>query len=355
MKNTLKKVALILFAVTLATCRKSVNTESFVNEDDNVSSTRAVSTLQATRTIGDVTRHFDLYIPTLITNVRGWEQQYGYFGLWMPSSRRLYLIDGQWQVGYNCPIGNDAPQVPNGQNDFIIDKSVDGIVDITCIGCYTFAGITEVTVFKLDANGYATQTSTFQKQQYDLESTDFIDTYDYNIHQYYAWDTMFIQAKTFDRYYNYAPIPGTLTPDPGNYIVVVQVDPDQLTADYNKSNNVTSLPLTIDAGMGVNSIPILNTNLLSSMKLKPVTNLTGVYQAKNIKKVFLDWDCPYHLPLYIRHWFTVYKNGVLLADNLTNSDFIDNVPASFKTANYTVFINVPGFSKSIGVNKTINK
>lgn len=245
--------------------------------------------------------------------------------------------DGSKVLQYNCPIGNIAPQVASNKNDFVADMSEDGIV--TGSGGYAFKGFLYRALFQ---NGLPVDVPV--KEIFYTQSTDFRNGYNFNLHRDYDYDTMYIGAQAADLYANKVILQQNAdgSVKDGKYLLVIEINPDKLIYETNYNNNVATLPFTIQGGVASVDLSVINEN-----HTQPATNLIGHYEGRNVKKVFLDWDCPYHLPVYVKHWFTIKKNGVVIADNVINSDYADAVSGNFKSAVYEVSINVPGLGQSV--------
>lgn len=265
----------------------------------------------------------------------GWENGYGIrytgtnFGIRSAADGTKHLI-------YNCPIGNKAPQRADHKSDLVIDMIADGIV--TGTGGYAFKGFLGRALFQ---NGLPV--FPVVKEVFRVENSDYTNGFNYSLEGHYGADTMAIGARAADNYTNRARVVQNEdgSAKDGKYLLVVEINPDRLVYETNYDNNISTLPFTVQSGAAALDLSATDEN-----KTHPATGLTGV-RAKG--RILLDWECPYHEPIYVKHWFTIYKNGVLLKDNIEDSNYEDK---GGKKAEYTIFINVPGLGRSPGTSIT---
>lgn len=284
------------------------------------------------RTIGDIARTPDLIIETMSNEYDGYSTGFGLH--YTASNFSVYQSNLKWYLRYNCPIANIAQQ--GTQNDFVVDMSNDGIPIGS--GGYNFPGLLAISIFQDGLPVFPVKKETFQNQ-----TTAFKNNYNWNIHTTYQWDTAFIHAQGADRYINTVQVKGSDTPEDSKYLVVVEVNPELFIRESRYDNNVSVLPARISDGIGY-----LDFSATDENKTRSATNLTGIYNGKGKSKhVALDWDCPYHEPIYVKHWFTVKRNGIIIAENLHDSQYSDPVTGNFRVAKYEVIVNVPGLGASL--------
>ena len=235
-------------------------------------------------------------------------------------------------VSYDCPIENISAQ--GKENDFVLDLSDNGTANGSG---YYIDGLLSLALFQ---NSLPVMPEL--KQSFQLQTTSVKVGYDWKLHTNYQWDTSFIHAQALDKYRNMVRVPE----GNGTYILAVQVNPNKKFFETDYTNNVSTLPFRIE-----NDAIYLEPTLTG--KALPVTDLTATYSLRGKdKNVFLDWECPYHEPIYVTHSFTIYKNGVLLADHIHESNFTDYVKGSTRNiSTYEVFINVVGLERSEGTKK----
>lgn len=326
----MKNLTLIIFAVILiASCKKQLDEDFAVTKREEVPQAEVTG-----ESIGISGQSPDLIIEELSYeySANGWPDGYGIrytgtnFGIRTNSDGTKYLL-------YNCPVANIAPQQADHKTDLVIDMIADGIAIGT--GGYAFKGFLGRALFQ---NGLPV--FPVIKEVFRVENSDYRNGFNYALEKYYSGDTMAIGAQAADNYSNRAKVLQNEdgSAKDGKYLLVVEINPDRLIYETNYDNNISTLPFKVQNGIATVDLSAIDEN-----KTQPATELTGV-RAKG--KIYLDWECPYHEPIYVRHWFTVYKNGALLADNLLSSQFVDK---GGKKATYTIFINVPGLGRSAGV------
>ncbi len=330
----MKKTVFILIAILISSC----------SPDEQIIST-------SSNKIGDVTKTPDLYIPELEAGWVYWDDGFGLgnppydngtYGIsYSPITFNSTIRDTV--VTYTCPIANGASLDYSGQNDFVINKAEDGFVNGS--GGYYYLGMISITTFK---NGLPV--GQVIKTSFDIEATDSKIGYNpdlqinYNAPFFPNAPFMFIPAQTADVYTNRAIARS------GKILVVVEVNPDLEVHESNYNNNVSSLPLNVTIGTSANNLlgsAVKDESARLENKTHPPTNVivTKKFTGKD-KFVKLDWECPYHEPIYVKHWFTVKKNGVVVADKIDNSDYTEIIRGNYTTSTYQIIINVVGLGAS---------
>jgi hypothetical protein len=315
----MKKTIILISTLLLLSCSAD---EQFINEETHSK-------------IGDVLKTPDLYIPEFETD---WQFRPNGYGI-----RKPILNDGTFRISYtttnfggtvldtvitySCPIANKAPQTINGQNDFVVNKVEDGIVD--GYGDYNFQGLLSITSFQ---NGLPI--GQVIKQTFDVDPTDLKSDYNFQYEILYDEPFMSIPARTADMYINRAIVKS------GKVLVVVEVNPDGLINEPNRTNNVSTLPINVTINGTSNEFlgsAVLDMSVIDENKTVPPSDfiVTKNFQGRN-KFVKLDWHCPYHEPFYVKHWFTVKKNGVVVADKIDHSEYVETVKGNYQNSVYTV-------------------
>jgi hypothetical protein len=317
----MKKTIILISALLLFSCSAD---EQFAKEETHSK-------------IGDVLKTPDLYIPEFETD---WQFRPNGYGI-----RKPILNDGTFRISYaptnfggtvldtiityNCPIANKAPQTANGQNDFVVNKVEDGIVD--GYGDYNFQGLLSITSFQ---NGLPI--GQVIKQTFDVDPTDLKSDYNFQYEILYGDPFMSIPARTADLYINRAIVKS------GKVVVVVEVNPDGLINEPNQSNNVSTLPINVTINGTSNEFlgsAVLDLSALDENKTIPPSEITYTRtRSKGKTYVFLDWHCAYHEPIYAKHHFTVKRNGIIVYDNQDISQFTDVINGNPQIVNYEITI-----------------
>ena len=230
-------------------------------------------------------------------------------------------------ITYSCPIANIAPQVADGSTDFVVDKVASGIANGS--GGYDFPGLLSITTFQ---NGLPV--GQVIKQTFDVSPTHVKNDFDWTLENYYDEPFMAIPARTADMYTNRAIVRS------GKQVIVVEVNPDGLFEETDTTNNISTLPINVTISGASNELlgtAVLDLSALDENKTIPPSEIvvTKNFQGRN-KFVKIDWHCPYHEPIYVKHHFTVRKNGVIVADKIDHSEFTDFVKGNFTSATYTI-------------------
>lgn len=299
--------------------------------------------------IGDPTKTPDLRIEEFAPT--GKYQGEGTIGLRVPlfnsATYAIYPTEktNQPYLLYGCIIENAAPIDYSGQNDFVVCKPCDGIEN-TLTGNYEFPGIISIVTYQ---NGLPIAETI--KQVFDIFPTYFTAGYDFN--QQIRWDYpngiynpdyMFIAAGTADKYNNRAFV------KEGKNLIVVEVNPDLKITETNYNNNVSTLPVNVGpiaftTSSGIMGKASLDLSAIEENKAHAVINLTAVISRK-YKTLTLDWDCPYHEPFYVKHYFTIKENGVVIADKVEHSEFVKTYKGNLRQATYEVTVTVVGLGTS---------
>jgi hypothetical protein len=319
--------------------------------------------------IGDENRSPDLYIPQLEQDWQGWTNgmglwnppyklvNYGYLGLTQDS----YIVtiprgETEPHMSYPCFIANgaDYKNNPNGKNDFVSDRSEDGIQEE--VGSdYIFPGMLSIVTFQ---DGLPI--GEVKKQSFWVEPSDAKVGYNWDYpedggdRRVYDNDTMSIPAGTADLYSNEAKVRH------GKNLIVVEINPDLLITESNYNNNVSVLPVNVNltpvAGTGWIGIATLDTSAIEANKTHPAKDVVVTKNFKGASKyITIDWQCPYHEPIYVKHWFTLKKNGVVVKDKFDESIYTDYVSGSFKSATYEITIHVTGLGSSPPTTITVKR
>ncbi len=232
-------------------------------------------------------------------------------------------------VTYSCPIANIKEQRADGSTDFVVDKVASGIANGN--GGYDFPGLLAITTFQ---NGLPV--GQVIKQTFDVSPTHVKNDFDWTLENYYDEPFMAIPARTADMYTNRAIVRS------GKQVVVVEVNPDGLFEETDTTNNITKLPLNVVLN-GTTNENLGYATVDESAYLENVTIpaseivVTKNFQGRN-KFVKIDWHCDYHEPIYVKHHFTIRKNGVIVADNFDLSEYTDFVKGNFTSATYSITI-----------------
>jgi hypothetical protein len=236
---------------------------------------------------------------------------------------------------YSCPIANIAQQMADGSTDFVVNKEEDGFVNGS--GGYNFEGMLSITTFQ---NGLPV--GEVIKQTFDVTPTHTKLDFNYLLENYYEEPFMAIPARTADMYTNRAVVRS------GKQVVVIEVNPNLLINESNYENNISTLPINVTiTGTDNNFLgtAVLDLSALAENQTIPPSDLRAP-RSRNKGKTYvaLDWNCPYHAhrptpesePIYVKHYFTVKRNGVAIATNLEHSEFTDVINGNPQTINYTI-------------------
>jgi len=301
--------------------------------------------------IGIVNTLPSIYIPEHEFHWNGLEESG--LGLWSAGTYSVTkTIANDTTLNYSCWVANKKGPDGNfdysGASDFVVKMSEDGIPINPLSGDYNFPGMLSITTFQ---NGLPI--AQVEKQRFYVTPTDFMIGHDYFAMRQYGADTMSIPCGTSDEYVNRAKVRG------GKNLIVVEINPDKLIVERDYTDNVSVLPVNVTfgtfAGVRVGT-GVLDHSAILENQAHPVTNIvpTKNFQGAN-KFVSLDWDCPYHEPIYVKHWFTIKKNGNILADNIESSNFTEKIKGSYRTSVYEVFVTVKGLGTSLATTITVTR
>jgi hypothetical protein len=293
----------------------------------------------------------DLYIPE---DELGW--WYRLNGMGLRSSDDYIItreqITNDTLVNYACWIANKLPENPadyyTGQYDFVVNPVEDGIFNESS-NSYDFPGMLSIVTFQ---NGIPI--GEVIKQRFRLIPTDFrteMDPYSIII---YPDTLMALQAGTADNYTNKAKVRNGLN------LVVVEINPDLEITERDYTNNVSTLPLnvtlTTTATQNVLGRAVVDTEAILDNRTRTPDSLVVTKNFRGRDKfVKLDWECPYHEPIYVKHYFTVKKNGVVVAPKLSDSNYIDTISGNYRTATYEITTTVVGLRESFPLSVTVTK
>lgn len=325
----MKKIILTLVILLLVAC----------SSDDN---NQVVNTTM-NRTIGDVTKTPNLGIAEKNFNYKGYTNG---FGIRVPPYDNGTYGVGYTTVNFNttvldtvityfCPIENRAPINYSGIYDFVVNKVTDGTIYGS--GSYTFDGLLSITTYRKGL-----PIGIIYKNLYDVQATDETNEYD-NTQQidynqlYNSIDYMWIPAGTADSYTNRAIVRSGLN------LIVVEVNPGRVVTESNYDDNISKLPVNVTM-TPVNNLlgtAVVDLAAIDDNRTRVVTNLSYIKDLKGRdKSITIDWDCPYHSPIYVKHWFRVKKNGVIVADNLMESTYKETVRGNYNSSTYEVQVFV---------------
>lgn len=327
----MKKIIPYILILTFVSCQKNIQIS------DEIASAKAITTIEhETQTyghIGDPNKTPDLYIPELEFD---WQFRSEGLGL---RSHGIYPVftdqEGDTVLRYSCWIANGAPVDYSGKNDFVVCRSCDGIKDTTGYDSYNFPGVLSIVTFQ---DGLPIGETI--KQRFFVANTDVKNGVVWSRLKQYGQDTMFISAGAADEYLNRAEVRA------GKNVIVVTVNPDGAITETNTDNNVSTLPVVVNALSGTGGR--FDLSAIDENKTHPATEFTAVYlgRIKGKNTIKLDWECPYHEPIYVKHWFTVKRDGAIIADHVENSNYTDVFNGNFKSTTYEVAITVPGLGQS---------
>ena len=316
---------------------------------------------QSTERIGDATKNPDLYIPEFESGWKGYgitsNGTYGEInetiGIRVPNylaennaglTQDSYAVVsplGYPMLNYSCYIANGAQIDYSGANDFIVDRVADGIPQETN-GDYLFPGMLSITTFQ---NGLPI--GEVIKQSFWVAPTNQKIGFDDTLARDHRLDNpnnMFIWAGTADLYFNKARV------NQGKNLIVVEINPQLEINESNYTNNVSTLPVNVDLTQSIYNwvgIGILDLSAISENQTIPPSNpiVTKNFQGAN-KFINIDFDCPYHEPIYVKHYFTIRKNGVIVADKIDHSEYRETFKGNYRTATYTITTTVIGLGES---------
>lgn len=295
----------------------------------------------------------DLYIPE---DEQGWQYYQNGLGL---RTQENYIVrkttTNDTLVDYSCWIANKLPINPTdyytGQYDFVCNPEEDGIYNESS-NSYNFPGMLSITTFCPDESGYYLPIGEVIKQRFRLIPTDFrqeLDPYSIII---YNEPLMALQTGTADNYDNKAKVKA------GKNLVVVEINPDLEITERDYTNNVSTLPLNVTfqpiQGNVVGSA-VIDLSIITENKTAPPSNIiiTKKFTGKE-KYIKIDFHCPYH-DNYVKHYFTVKKNGVVVEPKLLESEYKETITGNYRTATYEITTTVIGLGTSLPTTVTINR
>jgi len=262
----------------------------------------------------------------------------------------VYRVNDTLVLTYPCHIANIAEFDITGQNDLVIDRVADGIPEVET-GDYLMEGMLSITTFR---NGlpYAK----VEKQSFWVASNVYAMGFDdllginYGlINENYMW----IWAQTADLYYNKAKVPL------GKSLIVIEFNPDKFINESNYNNNIATLPVNVipQTIYQWNAIGHLDLSAIEENKTIPPSNIIVTRRVERGKKIVkLDWSCPYHEPNYVKHWFTVKRDGVIKYDGKDLSEFEDKtIQGNPHTLVYTITTTVKGLGESVPITVTVTR
>lgn len=334
-------------------CRK----QDIINEDQtSVNATSITNESASVTKIGVPGQMPDLYIPEDENDWEGFESPYSYGIIGLNRVSQMYIIpsfkvDSEYArlfnlpvgarikaVAYDCPIANNTPFDYTGIHDLLICRPCDGLVD-EYYGGYNFPGMLAIEVFQ---NGLPVVSA--GKQNFALFPGDNKVGFDWNSVKNYNvinGDTSVLYPGTSDVYKNVVPA------NEGKYVIVAIVNPDKILDESNYDNNASHLPINVS---GINVT--VDESALGDNKPHPATNLTYSKPPGKVKTLTLDWDCPYHSPLYIYHNFTLKQDGIVIATGFDTSNYTITLQNGQKHT-YEIIINVSGLGSSEPISKKI--
>jgi len=252
----------------------------------------------------------------------------------------FFDVNGNLMLRYSCWIANQSQPNPSGVNDFVSKMSEDGIPSTVYYGYYDFEGMLSITTFQ---NGLPV--AQIEKQSFAVYPTDYKNGVIPSELRTYGADTMYINAGTADLYLNRARV------NQGKNVIVVEVNPDKQIFETNYNDNVSTLPVNVSGNQG-----FLDLSAIADNQTIPPSELTAIRSRNKGKTIVdLDWDCVYHDPIYVKHYFTVRRNGNIVADNLEHSEFTDIFNGNPQSTAYSVTITVIGLGESVPTLITVNR
>lgn len=323
----MKKRDLILYTFLLASTIWSCSVDEQIAKNENTIGQR----------IGNL-NGVNLNIPELEMD---WQYMYAGLGI---RSEGVYPISidtqGNQMLRYSCWIANKASVDYLGANDFVSKMSEDGIPSSVYYGYYDFQGILSITTFQ---NGLPI--AQIEKQSFAVYPTDYKNGVNPQQLRTYGADTMYINAGSADLYLNRARV------NQGKNLIVVEINPDLQIFETDYTDNVSTLPVNVQGAQGVLDLSVIDEN-----KTIPPSNI--YFERTRVKgktKVFLNWDCPYHEPFYVKHWFTVKRNGQIVYDGEDVSEFTDLFNGNPQITIYTITTTVKAIGESIPVTLTVTR
>jgi hypothetical protein len=360
----MKKILLLIGLVTIFGCSQN---EEPITQNPSTAKNTTLAVESATGHIGDPTKTPDLYIAEFdpASKWQGWDEEVGLRN--PPYDDGTFAIYPRMELNYqaalhySCFIANGAPIDYTGQNDFVVCMPCDGITNEQSAQ-YQFPGMISIVTFQ---DGLPI--GEVIKQSFWVLPTDWMTGYDYN--QQIRWDVtdglynqryMFIAAGTADNYGNHALI------KEGKNLIVVEINPDLLITESNYNNNVSTLPVNVGPLTNNQGKALLDLTAIEANKTRPAFNVVVTKNFKGADKyVNLNWDCAYHdgvlLPngeitkYYVKHHFTVKRNGVVIAENLEPSELKIKEDGRFKSAEYSITIHVTGLGFSPPTTVTVKR
>jgi len=335
-KNQIKIIILLLLSTFIFSC--SVD-EPFVKEEKRVQNVERIGNLN----------NVNLNIPELELD---WQYMYAGLGI---RSEGVYPVFydqlGRQMLRYSCWIANQAPRPTEGdlsRNDFVSKMSEDGIPSTIYYGYYDFEGMLSITTFQ---NGLPI--AQIEKQSFAVYPTDYKVGVNPNELRMYGADTMYINSGSADLYVNRGRV------NQGKNVIVVEVNPDRQINETNYDDNVSTLPVNVVGSQG-----FLDLSALAENQTIPPSDIRAP-RSRNKGKTYvaLDWNCPYHAhkptpdsePIYVKHYFTVKRNGVAIATNLEHSEFTDVINGNPQIINYTITTTVTGLGESVPASITVTR
>ncbi len=321
MKNLIKFTLVLLFATFIISCSAD---EQFAKEQNYTASK-----------IGNL-NNVNLNIPELEFD---WQYMDAGLGLRSEGTYPVFFNQsGELMLRYNCWIANQAEADYTGANDFVSKMSEDGIPSTIYYGYYDFQGMLSITTFQ---NGLPI--AQIEKQSFAVYPTDYKIGVNPNELRTYGADTMYINSQSADLYLNRARV------NQGKNVIVVEVNPDKQIYETNYNDNVSTLPVNVVGSQGFLDLSAINENLTI-----PPSELTATRtRSKGKTYVFLDFNCPYHEPIYVKHYFTIKRNGVVIATNLEHSEFTDVINGNPQIINYQITTTVTGLGESASTTITV--
>ena len=90
--------------------------------------------------------------------------------------------------------------------------------------------------------------------------------------------------------------------------------------------------------------------------VEPVSNLSGVYyQRKSSRVVNLGFYTNYDAPTYQEHYFTIKRNGIIVANFYTSTIISIPVTSGFTSGTFTVSQTVVGVGTSAEASVVVSK
>ena len=90
--------------------------------------------------------------------------------------------------------------------------------------------------------------------------------------------------------------------------------------------------------------------------VEPVNNLSGVYyQRKSARVVNLGFYTNYDAPTFQPHYFTIKRNGIIVANNYTSTIISIPVNSAYVSSTFSVSQTVVGVGTSAEVSVVVSK